>query len=435
MLISVRKIGLRVLFAFLTQGCVEPLDLDSDLPNCGDGKTEVFEECDDGNRIGGDGCSDSCVVENGWDCSNGNCETVCGDGRLFFSEQCDDGNSFSGDGCDKYCKVESRFQCLGEGPASCTCLPQYAGASCSGCSERFTGPNCAECSNPAFAAPSCTTCLPQFTGANCEQCIEGVTGSSCDECINPGFAAPSCTSCLPQFMGTNCDQCSDARFTGANCDQCRAPGGSLNTSACPTWLQSSANNLYFMKTEVTVAQYMACVGAGACTRRNYDTNSTSTPDCNFGERIRSSHPMNCVDWYGAGEYCTWVGARLPTEDEWYAEASNNGSRAYPWGDTPQASCTHCVMKDLSAGGSGCGNRSTMPVGSKPLGDSVSGVSDLSGNVWEWITTPSGNLPVLRGGSWFDDNRSYLQASARLDIDPSLRGNRIGFRCVSDTGPQ
>ena len=37
---------------------------------CGDGKTqaEIDEECDDGNDVGGDGCSSDCVVELNWHC-------------------------------------------------------------------------------------------------------------------------------------------------------------------------------------------------------------------------------------------------------------------------------------------------------------------------------------------------------------------------------
>ena len=177
--------------------------------------------------------------------------------------------------------------------------------------------------------------------------------------------------------------------------------------------------------------------ADACTSGNHRTRSTQ--NCNYGNASRNDHPMNCVNWYGAGEYCTWVGARLPTVGEWYAEASNNGSRIYPWGDTPEASCTHCVMDDPSAGGDGCGNDSTMRVGSKPLGDSVSGVSDLSGNVWEWVTTLSGSssFRVICGGSWQSIYQSRdLRASARDDYVDHLNrsDDSIGFRCVSDTAP-
>lgn len=35
---------------------------------CGNGKIEGTEECDDGNRVSGDGCSRSCTMECGWQC-------------------------------------------------------------------------------------------------------------------------------------------------------------------------------------------------------------------------------------------------------------------------------------------------------------------------------------------------------------------------------
>ena len=40
-----------------------------DLAYCGDGVIqEDFEDCDDGNNQGGDGCSAKCQVEPGWVC-------------------------------------------------------------------------------------------------------------------------------------------------------------------------------------------------------------------------------------------------------------------------------------------------------------------------------------------------------------------------------
>lgn len=40
------------------------------MENCGDGKRYTLE-CDDGNKIPGDGCSDSCKVEMGYTCRGG----------------------------------------------------------------------------------------------------------------------------------------------------------------------------------------------------------------------------------------------------------------------------------------------------------------------------------------------------------------------------
>jgi cysteine-rich repeat protein len=35
---------------------------------CGDGKVEVYEECDDGNLKDGDGCSSICTIEKDYSC-------------------------------------------------------------------------------------------------------------------------------------------------------------------------------------------------------------------------------------------------------------------------------------------------------------------------------------------------------------------------------
>jgi cysteine-rich repeat protein len=58
-------------------------------PSCGDGVLDVGEECDDGNPIATDGCTNAC--------------TTCGNGLETAPEECDDGNLASGDGCDADC--------------------------------------------------------------------------------------------------------------------------------------------------------------------------------------------------------------------------------------------------------------------------------------------------------------------------------------------
>ena len=60
---------------------------------CGNGRVERVEECDDGNHLDHDGCSGDCTLE-------------CGDGEVGRGEECDDGNRISGDGCDETCQDE-----------------------------------------------------------------------------------------------------------------------------------------------------------------------------------------------------------------------------------------------------------------------------------------------------------------------------------------
>ena len=37
---------------------------------CGNGRFDLSEQCDDRNRINGDGCSAFCMIEEGWSCQN-----------------------------------------------------------------------------------------------------------------------------------------------------------------------------------------------------------------------------------------------------------------------------------------------------------------------------------------------------------------------------
>ena len=79
-------------------------------PVCGDGDV-IGEACDDGNTTAGDGCSTTCTVEAGWQCtgSPSTCTAICGDGLVRDGEACDDGNSTAGDGCSAACTVESGY--------------------------------------------------------------------------------------------------------------------------------------------------------------------------------------------------------------------------------------------------------------------------------------------------------------------------------------
>ncbi|MBU1535024.1 DUF4215 domain-containing protein [Myxococcota bacterium] len=78
---------------------------------CGDGVAQGTETCDDGNTVNGDGCSNACAVESGWDCTSGTCVPVCGDGERRGDEECDDGNLDADDGCDGDCLLETGWDC------------------------------------------------------------------------------------------------------------------------------------------------------------------------------------------------------------------------------------------------------------------------------------------------------------------------------------
>ena len=193
------------------------------------------------------------------------------------------------------------------------------------------------------------------------------------------------------------------------------------------WVYSKPAGISFARSETTVAQYRACVEAGKCESKHHRDKSKHK-NCNWGHGDRDDHPMNCVSWYGADQFCEWAGGRLPTEQEWEAEAGAGGTRTYPWG-SEEPSCSRCVMAD---GGGGCGEKRTWPVCSKRTGDSVSGLCDMAGNVWEWTSSwydSDKRKRVLRGGSWVDVGIQYFRASDRHGFTPGHGCASSGFRCV------
>ncbi|MEM6456164.1 MAG: SUMF1/EgtB/PvdO family nonheme iron enzyme [Acidobacteriota bacterium] len=194
------------------------------------------------------------------------------------------------------------------------------------------------------------------------------------------------------------------------------------------------------RTEVTVAQYRACVEAGGC-----DEPTSELSSCNWPIEDRANHPMNCMSWYEAQRYAAWAGMRLPSEAEWeYAARSAGLDRAYPWGDEA-ATCQRAVLSEQQLG-TGCdGMAHTQAVCSKPLGNTEQGLCDMAGNVREWveddwhgnysgaptdgsawIDTPRASFRVLRGGSWRLIPR-FARVAYRYRGAPSYRNDFLGFR--------
>ena len=225
-------------------------------------------------------------------------------------------------------------------------------------------------------------------------------------------------------------------------------GGGCSNSICYILPGKGLNAFKMDKYEVTVAEFKKCVNAGKCSKSNFKTKSDHEY-YNYGNSSRDNHPMNGVNWYGAKEYCSFVGKRLPTEAEWKYAAYGTDGRKYPWGNE-EASCYYAVMDDGDKHGGrysdGCGKNRTWPVGSKEAGKSPFGLYDMGGNVWEWCSdyyvvdyyknspknNPQGGSTsarrVLRGGGWSSES-GYLRSSNRSGNEPTLMNSSRGFRCV------
>jgi cysteine-rich repeat protein len=218
---------------------------------CGDGLIEGQEECDDGNRLDGDGCDPQCAVEPGWachgepsacsnECGNGvvdpgeecdgadvgeaTCETIpggftggtlacsascgfdttgcvlpgCGDGEVVMGEECDDGNDSNEDACLNNCTLN---QC-GDG---------YVWTGEEECDDGNTA-NTDGCLNDCRTA----VCGDGYVWTNEEACDDGQNGDPCDGCLD------DCTShtntCGDGYVcGT--EACDDGQ-NGDPCDGC-----------------------------------------------------------------------------------------------------------------------------------------------------------------------------------------------------------------------
>ncbi len=186
----------------------------------------------------------------------------------------------------------------------------------------------------------------------------------------------------------------------------------------------------------------------------------------------ADHPVKHVTWYGAACYADWrsqmeglppfyngvwpswpppfpdpyeaEGYRLPTEAEWEYAAKYNDDRWYPWGDTAIA----CERTNHRSGDTYCVGW-TLPVGSRPAGDSALGLQDMAGNVFEWVndwhslygnqplTDPiggAGSSRVVRGGSWEHWQTTNLLCARRLDAVPGGQASGIGFRLARTRPP-
>jgi formylglycine-generating enzyme required for sulfatase activity len=197
---------------------------------------------------------------------------------------------------------------------------------------------------------------------------------------------------------------------------------------------------YIARHEVTVAEFAAFAQAGTW---------KVDPRALAGQ---PTHPVAFVSWPDALAYCRWLDATLrrssttpafvrtrleqgwrvtlPSEAEWEKAARGTDRRVYPWGNEPAPS-------RANFGGTG-----TTPVGQFSCPECAHGLSDMSGNVWEWTSSPyqpypydpsddrrdlaSDALWVMRGGHYGDDAR-LVRTTARGAADPGARRPFIGFR--------
>ncbi|MEO8878646.1 MAG: SUMF1/EgtB/PvdO family nonheme iron enzyme [Polyangiaceae bacterium] len=242
----------------------------------------------------------------------------------------------------------------------------------------------------------------------------------------------------------------DGPTLDAAINPCRDGGG----TAGPRMIQ--APGFCIDSTEVTVAQYSAFLqdgGVGVSQASECAWNLTFAPNtvgsddsrctaANIDPAARPQNPITCVDWCDAVAYCKWAGKRLcgaiAGGSVSYASFSTNSQ----WSLACATSENDTFPNDSNDGGS-CQLKKTgtVAVASQGCNGGYPGLSDMVGNVEEWIDScdTSGRTPDGGGaafdqchdeGGEFDENFTGPGCRANDNDNRRLTWAGVGFRCCS-----
>ena len=413
--------------------CLPGLQVMCDSNSCTEASCDPAQGCVYSNIEGV--CTDDDPCTTGDHCEGGACISS---GTL----DCDDGNDCTDDSC-----VDG---------VGCDHTPGNEGGACDGGAGTCVSGICVDLSacgdNVCGMTEDCVTC-----SADCGCDLE------LDECTQATTGVWVCAAKMVEVPAGN---------FWMGCNSCE--GSAVNDTCIAfehPYHEVFLDTYEIDRSEVTAGQYAACVAAEGCAAAG-----NQSLECTWEKPGYEGHPINCVTWYQAEEYCTWAGKELCTEAQWEKGArggcEHNGgpasckaeSRKYPWGNDS-------LTCDLAILSGGCDGDTEDVCSRSPAGDSPYGLCDMAGNVWEWVadkfasdyycagpaagtgdTCPecgawwqapdvwnnpegpeSGNNGQRGGGFTWGGNLN-LRVSSRHAFTSSDSANHLGFRCCrSDCG--
>lgn len=286
---------------------------------------------------------------------------------------------------------------------------------------------------------------------------------------------PEETTLLPGQSFRDCDECPELIVLPAGSSQIGASAS--EPGAMPDEFPARTVTLEKMIAvsayEITLAEYRHYLEqtgeqpADLCSVHSGDRPAywTLQPGRNVndpGYPVTSAHPAVCLSWTEANHYAQWLSLitgevyRLPTEAEWEYAARGGQQSVWVWGSDPTGICTSANGADLSLDAatgqdwftSDCrdGHSFAAPVGQS--GTNGFGVSDMAGNVLEWVqdcrtsgyqgadaspkAASAGDCSFrgVRGGSWAS-SPDQLRSAKRHFVPAGVRYNTIGVRLVRE----
>ncbi len=237
---------------------------------CGNGllQSQFAEQCDDGNRTSGDGCSGSCKLEN---------PNLCGNTKIDQGEQCDDGNHAPGDGCSAFCQLE--YPC--DTDADCFfgmyCKNHFCVLACGNAVlEPKYGEQCDDGNNTAGdgCAADCKIESGGHTACVNAACVN-VLGPGINQCgTNADCMKNDHLSCVVVNAcsitpGPGSDLCNK----GLDCSQMHLACVGLTCQGVPG---PGSNTCTANGNECTQLQHVACVGSACTVVNGAGTNTCST---------------------------------------------------------------------------------------------------------------------------------------------------------------